>query len=102
MKRSIRADLRRPCRSSFRQNGVQTAFWGELDRAPRAHMVKAFAQRRKQIVGDCAQLKIDVDVYNEKHADEPRVQLVLDFTDDVAEQEAAEHNRAPSIVGAHA
>lgn len=64
------------------------AFWGELDRAPRAHMVKAFAQRRRQVVGDCAQLKTDVDVYNGKHDDQPLIQPVLDFTDDVGELEA--------------
>lgn len=76
------------------RNGVQTSFWGELDSAPRSHMVKAFAQRRKQIIGDCAQLKTDVDVYNSKHAGQPAIQLVLDFTDDVAELEAAQAARS--------
>ena len=51
-------------------------------------MEKAFAQRRDQIIGDCSQLKTDVDVYNELNAGKrPEIQLVLDFTDDVAERE---------------
>jgi hypothetical protein len=67
------------------RNGVQTSLWAELDSAPRDHMIKAFAQRRRQIVGDCVQLKTDVDVYNDKHTDVDPIQVVLDFTDDVAE-----------------
>jgi hypothetical protein len=69
-------------------DGVQSSLWAELDLAPRAHMVKAFAQRRKQIVGDCVQLKVDVDVYNDKHSEAQPIQMVLDFTDDVAESQA--------------
>ena len=33
---------------------------------PVIHFEKAFSQRRQQIVGDCFQLKTDVDVCNEK------------------------------------
>ena len=52
-------------------------------------MEKAFAQRRDQIVGDCVQLKTDVDVYNDMNRDkQPEIQLVLDFADDVAERQA--------------
>lgn len=70
-------------------HGVQGSLWAEMDSAPRTHMVKAFKQRRNQIVDDCVQLKVDVDVYNSKHADEPLVQMPLDFSDDVSEIEAA-------------
>lgn len=42
-------------------------------------------QRRRQIVGDCFQLRVDVDHYNSLREDEADLQLVLDFTDDVAE-----------------
>jgi len=73
--------------------GVQSSLWAELDVAPREHMVKAFGQRRRQIVGDCVQLKIDVDVYNDKHMDVAPIQMVLDFTDDVAEIQAASGTR---------
>ncbi|HKX00428.1 MAG TPA: hypothetical protein VJN43_22005 [Bryobacteraceae bacterium] len=56
--------------------------------APHDHMEKAFAQRREQIVGDCVQLKIDVDAYNDMNTEKAtQVQLVLDFTEDVVERE---------------
>lgn len=67
------------------KNGVQLALWAELTKAPRSYMQKAFAQRRKQIVGDCVQLKVDVDVYNDHHQDQLPLPMVFDFTDDVAE-----------------
>ena len=68
--------------------GVQYTFWAMMGFAPHDHMEKAFAQRREQIVGDCVQLKIDVDAYNEmREPGTDTLQLVLDFTDDVAERE---------------
>ena len=67
------------------ENGRQMSFWADIDDAPRAHMEKAFAQRRRQIVGDSCQLRLDVDHYNDSHPEEPKVQLILDFSDDVEE-----------------
>ena len=68
--------------------GVQYTFWGVMGFASHEHMERAFAWRREQIVGDNVQLKIDVDVYNDmirgKH---PEIQLVLDYTEDVAERQ---------------
>lgn len=72
------------------QNGRQRSFWADIDTAPRAHMEKAFAQRRRQIVGDSYQLRLDVDHYNDSHPEEPKIQLILDFTDDVEERIVAE------------
>lgn len=70
------------------KSGVQYTFWGVLGFASHDHMEKAFAQRREQIVGDNAQLKTDVDVYNDlNRGKRPEIQLVLDYTDDVAERE---------------
>ena len=48
-------------------------------------MEKAFAQRRQQIVGDCYQLKTDVDCYNDAHSAELPIQIILDFSKDVEE-----------------
>ncbi len=77
------------------RSGVQYTFWGVLGYADHSHMEKAFAQRRDQIIGDCARLKTDVDVYNELNAEKrPEIQLVLDFTDDVAERETMMRLRA--------
>lgn len=71
------------------RNGVQLSLWGEMETAPRDHMVKAFQQRRQQVVGDCFQLKTDVDVYNDRNGDKEPIQVVLNFVDDVAELQAA-------------
>lgn len=71
-------------------HGVQGALWAEIERAPRDHMLKAFQQRRAQIVGDCVQLKTDVDVYNGRNPTSEKIQLELDFTNDVAEVEAVD------------
>lgn len=73
----------------IRKNGIQFTLWADLETAPRDHMLKAFQQRRQQVVGDCFQLRTDVDVYNDKHPEWAPIQLVLDFTDDVAELQAA-------------
>ena len=67
--------------------GVQMTFWAIMGFAPRNHMQMAFTQRRNQIISDCAQLKTDVDVFNDLSKTEEPVQLVLDFTHDVAERE---------------
>lgn len=63
------------------------SLWADMDdeRAPREHFVRSFAQRRNQIVGDCFQLKTDVDVYNGKHPAQQSIQIPLDFTYDVEE-----------------
>lgn len=45
------------------------------------------AQRRQQIVGDCFQLKTDVDVYNGTNPSEQPIQVPLDFTLDVEEMQ---------------
>jgi len=67
--------------------GVQQTFWAVMGFAPHEHMERAFTQRREQIVGDNLQLKTDVDVYNDlNRGKRPEVQLILDYTDDVAER----------------
>ncbi len=47
------------------QNGKQISLWSDMRIATRDHMEIAFQQRRQQIVGDCHQLKNDVDSYND-------------------------------------
>ena len=69
------------------RSGVQTTFWAIMGFAPREHMQRAFIQRRNQIIGDCFQLKVDVDVYNHLNADQLPLPLILDFADDVKERE---------------
>ncbi len=66
------------------------SLWADIDNAPRSFMEKSFGQRRKAIADDCFQVKQDVDHFNDENTDETPIQIVLDFTDDVAEMEAAE------------
>jgi hypothetical protein len=56
-------------------------------------MEVAFQQRRQQVVGDCRQLKADVDSYNQNYNIGEAIQLVLDFTLDVEELEALDSKR---------
>ncbi len=67
------------------ENGRQSSFWADIDNAPPEHMEKAFAQRRRQIVGDCYQLRLDVDHFNGLNPEQKQIPLILDFTDDVEE-----------------
>lgn len=74
------------------KDGVQFTMWGMMDFAPLGHMEMSFTQRREQIVGDCFQLKTDVDVYNDKNPGQPIIQLELNFTEDIAEREIIEYD----------
>lgn len=63
------------------------SLWADMDdpNAPHEHFVKSFGQRRRQIVGDCFQMKTDADVYNDTRNPLEPIQVVLDFTLDVEE-----------------
>jgi len=73
----------------------QQTFWHDHRRMPRDFAERSFQQRRTQIVGDCKQLKTDVDSYNDNHSADKPIQLVLDFTYDIAEDELANAWRRP-------
>jgi hypothetical protein len=75
---------------AIRQEGEQGSLWADIRLATRDHMVVAFQQRRQQIVADCRQLNVDVDSYNENQNDLAPIQIVFDFTVDLAELELAE------------
>lgn len=68
------------------KGGVQYTFWAMMKDAPRAHMQKAFIQRREQIVDDCVQLDTDVEAYNHMRKDQDPIQIPFDFRDDVEER----------------
>lgn len=70
------------------KDGIQQTMWGIQGFAPDDHMETSYTQRREQIISDCHRLKIDVDVYNQGRPPEKQIELVLDFTEDVAEREA--------------
>jgi hypothetical protein len=70
-------------------SGEQITIWDDILTAPRSHMQLSFGQRRRSIVGDCKQLKIDVDSYNDGHVKEAPIEVDWDFTMDLLEIEAA-------------
>lgn len=70
--------------------GVQLSLWADIDKnASLGFMERSVAQRRRGMVGDAFQLKMDVDHYNEANPAQRQIPLVLDLTEDVAEMEAA-------------
>lgn len=85
--RSVRAKHAARMKST---DGEQLVFWDDIRTASREHMQMALQQRRQQIVGDCRQLKTDADSYNENANTSTPIQLIFDFTDDLAELEAME------------
>lgn len=71
------------------RGGEQIALWADIRTADRQHMEIAFQQRRQQIVGDCRQLKNDLDSYNDNRNLGNPIQMVFDFTVDLEELDAA-------------
>lgn len=67
------------------KDGEQLAIWEDIRNASREHMQLSFQQRRQQIVGDCRQLKADTDSYNENANRQKPINMVFDFTLDLAE-----------------
>lgn len=70
----------------------QQFLWVDIrDKNPSAGKLKiiSFQTRRQQVVGDLKQLKTDVDSFNQNYnyTNEKPYNLVLDFTDDIAEAE---------------
>lgn len=72
----------------IKEGDRQQYLWDDIRTASHQHMQTAIQQRRQQIVGDCVQLKYDVDSYNENRRPPEPIQIELDFTQDVAEVEA--------------
>ena len=71
------------------QNGKQMVLWDDISTASPGHMRAAFQTRRRQIVGDCHQLKTDLDSYNDNHNNGQPIQMVFDFAQDLQELDAA-------------
>lgn len=71
----------------FGDGSTQVPLWEDIRSASREHMEIAFQQRRQQILGDCKQLKTDADSYNDNYSTSDPIQMVFDFTEDLAEME---------------
>ena len=78
----------------YSEQGKLALKWDDMRTATHEHMEVAFAHRRQQIVGDCRQLKVDLDSYNDNHNETGReIQGHFDFTDDLAELELGTNRR---------
>ena len=69
-------------------DGKQLPLWDDIRSGNRDHFLISVQNRRQQIVGDCLQLKTDVDSFNENNNPGAAIQLILDFSDDVVERMA--------------
>lgn len=81
------------------RDGKQAALWDDIRTAPRKHIQLSFQQRRSQIVGNCTQLKNDMDSYNENwNSDEP-IQMSFNFTLDLEEAmtDTSSHDRTTKV-----
>lgn len=67
------------------REGEQISLWADIRAATKEHMEAAFQLRRHQIIGDCRQLKMDVDSYNENFNPGSGLQLSFDFSTEVEE-----------------
>lgn len=70
--------------------GQQRTLWADIRTADRSHIEVAFKQRRQQILGECRQLKTDVDSFNDNRALKDPIQMPFDFTVDLEEIELNE------------
>lgn len=75
--------------ATIKKGDEQITIWGDIRSESREHLEVAFKQRRNQIVGDCHQLKTDVDSFNDNRSSQNPIPMIFDFTDDLAEIEAA-------------
>lgn len=69
------------------RNGEQVMLWADARTAPREFIEIAFQHRRQSIVGDCRQLKVDVDSFNQNRSRDNPIPMVYDFTFDLLEIE---------------
>ncbi len=64
---------------------TQLVLWADIETAPPEHMKLSLQQRRGYIVGDCKQLKTDLDSYNQNNRHGAQIQLSFNFTEDLEE-----------------
>jgi hypothetical protein len=65
--------------ATVKRQGELFTEWDDIRTAPRQHMQMSFQQKRKSIVGECRQLKTDMDSYNDAHSDAAPIQISFDF-----------------------
>lgn len=78
--------VRRYYAARLRENGQLSIKWDDLN-AERPFMEVSAANRRNQILGECRQLKSDVDSYNERRCPDQPIQTDFNFNVDLEELE---------------
>lgn len=63
----------------------QYTLWVDIRRATPSQIHLALQQRRRQVVGECKQIKTDLDSYNQNYNTGEQIDIVFDFTDDLRE-----------------
>jgi hypothetical protein len=71
----------------YPEDGRLPLKWDDMRTASRNHMEMSFAYKRQLIVGDCRQLKNDIDSYNQNYNNGSHIQSIFDFTYDLEELE---------------
>jgi hypothetical protein len=79
-------NIRKYYAAGVRENGQLVMKWDDLN-AERPFMEISTANRRNQILGECRQLKADVDSYNERRCPDQPIQVEFNFTVDLEELE---------------
>ncbi len=89
--------VRRKHAYRVKKDEQQQTFWVDLFDAKPGEIRLAFQQRRRSILGDCRQLHVDVDSYNDNNKFGAQVQMSFDFEPDIAElNESTEYPGLPS------
>ena len=70
-----------------KREGKQITLWGDWNSDPQ-FMAISYAQRRRLIVGEAYQLKLDVDSYNQNANQGRQVEMNFNFDSDIEEKEA--------------
>jgi hypothetical protein len=76
--------VRRYYAARIRENGQLVMKWDDWN-APRPFMEITAASRRNQILGQCWQLKNDMDSYSERHCPKEPIQMDFNFNIDLEE-----------------
>jgi hypothetical protein len=70
--------------AAIRENGQLVMKWDDLN-AERPFMEVAAANRRNQVLGQCWQIKNDIDSYNERRCPDRPIQMDFNFNVDLEE-----------------
>ena len=70
-----------------KREGKQVTLWGDWDSGTQFIAI-SYAQRRRLIVGEAYQLKLDVDSYNQNANAGRQIAMNFNFEPDIAEKEA--------------